>query len=66
MISWTNSSTAPRDGFRVSLCYPAVVNVVFALLVILGIVVDPTKAGAGNSERTTEYEEPWNDRGKTN
>ncbi len=39
----------------------AVVNAVFALLVILGIVVDPTTAGVGDSERAMGYEEPWED-----
>lgn len=39
----------------------AVVNAVFALLVILGIVVDPTTAGVGDSERALGYEEPYVD-----
>ncbi len=39
----------------------AVVNAVFTLLVILGIVVDPTTAGVGDSERALGYEEPWED-----
>ena len=39
----------------------AVVNAVFALLVILGIVVDPTTSGVGDSERAMSYEEPWKD-----
>ena len=42
----------------------AVVDAVFALLVILGIVVDPTTAGVGDSERAMGYEEPWVDQGK--
>ena len=42
----------------------AVVDAVFALLVILGIVVDPTTAGIGDSRRALSYEEPWNDAGK--
>ncbi len=40
----------------------AVVDAVFALLVILGIVVDPTTAGVGDSIRAMEYEEPWRDK----
>jgi len=36
-----------------------VVDAVFAVLVILGIVVDPTTAGVGDSERAMGYEEPW-------
>ena len=39
----------------------AVVNAVFALLVILGIVVDPTTDGIGDSKRAMSYEEPWKD-----
>ena len=39
----------------------AVVNAVFALLVILGIVVDPTTAGIGDSDRAMTYTEPWKD-----
>ena len=38
-----------------------VVDAVFALLVILGIVVDPTTAGIGDSVRAMTYEEPWKD-----
>ena len=39
----------------------AVVDAVFALLVILGIVVDPTTAGVGDSKRAMTYDEPWQD-----
>ena len=39
----------------------AVVNAVFALLVILGIVVDPTTDGISDSIRAMNYEEPWKD-----
>lgn len=39
----------------------AVVNAVFALLVILGIVVDPTTNGVGDSERAMTYDSPWVD-----
>lgn len=38
-----------------------VIDAVFALLVILGVVVDPTTAGVGDSERAMRYEEPWDD-----
>ena len=38
-----------------------VVNTVFALLVVLGIVVDPTTEGVGDSERALSYNEPWTD-----
>jgi len=39
----------------------AVVDAVFALLVILGIAVDPTTAGISDSKRAMGYEEPWKD-----
>ncbi len=39
----------------------AVADAVFALLVILGIVVDPTTAGVVDSLRTMGYEEPYRD-----
>ena len=39
----------------------AVVDAVFVLLGILGIVVDPTTAGVGDSARAMSYEEPWED-----
>lgn len=39
----------------------AVVNAVFALLAILGIVVDPTTEGVADSNRAMNYVEPWDD-----
>lgn len=39
----------------------AVINAVFALLAILGIVVDPTTAGVEDSNRAMSYTEPWKD-----
>lgn len=39
----------------------AVVSAVFAVLAILGVVVDPTTAGVGDSARAMSYEEPWVD-----
>lgn len=42
----------------------AVVDAVFALLVILGIVNDPTTDGLGDSKRAQSYEKPWNDEEK--
>ena len=38
-----------------------VVNALFAVLVILGIVVDPTTEGVRDSQRAMTYEEPWSD-----
>jgi len=39
----------------------AIVNAVFALLAILGIVVDPTTEGVNDSNRAMSYPEPWDD-----
>lgn len=39
----------------------AVVDAVFAVLVIIGIVNDPTTAGIGDSQRAKTYAEPWKD-----
>lgn len=39
----------------------AVVNAVFAVLAILGIVVDPTTQGVGDSEQALSYTEPKSD-----
>ena len=39
-----------------------VVDAVFALLVILGIVVDPTTDGVGDSIRALGYNKPWDDK----
>lgn len=36
----------------------AVVNAVFAVLAILGIVTDPTTAGISDSDQALTYEEP--------
>ena len=36
----------------------AIINAVFAVLSILGIVVDPTTAGIGDSQRALTYTEP--------
>ena len=39
----------------------AVVNALFAVLVILGIVADPTTEGLYDSKRAMTYDEPWHD-----
>lgn len=39
----------------------AVVDAFFALLVVLGVVVDPTTAGVGDSDQAMTYTEPKND-----
>lgn len=36
----------------------AVVNALFAVLTILGVVADPTTEGIGDSERALTYDEP--------
>nr|DAT51029.1 MAG TPA: holin [Caudoviricetes sp.] len=36
----------------------AVVNAVFGVLVILGVVVDPTTQGVGDSRQALNYKEP--------
>lgn len=38
-----------------------VVNAVFAVLVILGVVTDPTTDGVGDSIRALGYEKPYKD-----
>ncbi len=43
----------------------AVVDAVFGLLVILGVVVDPTTAGIGDSRRAMGYKEPYQDKSDT-
>ena len=55
VIGWT------LDFTRLTGKLIAVVDAVFALLVILGIVVDPTTAGVGDSRRAMGYEEPYKD-----
>lgn len=42
----------------------AVVDALFAVLVILGIVVDPTTKGVSDSNRALTYETPWDDEAK--
>lgn len=39
----------------------AVVNAVFVVLAILGIVTDPTTSGIADSNRAMTYEEPYED-----
>lgn len=38
-----------------------VVNAVLMFLSLTGVVVDPTTAGVGDSDRALSYEEPWDD-----
>ena len=37
------------------------VSQILTLLGLLGIIVDPTTAGVGDSQRALGYEEPWRD-----
>lgn len=39
----------------------AVVNALFAVLAVLGVVNDPTTAGLSDSNRAMTYEEPYKD-----
>lgn len=38
------------------------VNAIFGVLVILGVVVDPTTHGINDSARALGYKEPWKDK----
>ena len=39
-----------------------IVGQVLTFLGLIGVIVDPTTAGLGDSERAMGYEEPWDDR----
>lgn len=39
-------------------------NQVFTFLGLIGVLVDPTTAGLGDSERAMGYVEPWDDHGE--
>lgn len=39
----------------------AIVESVFAILGIIGVVVDPTTQGVNDSSRAMSYSEPWSD-----
>ena len=36
-------------------------NQMLTFLGLIGVIVDPTTAGIGDSERALQYEEPWED-----
>ena len=38
------------------------VNQVLTFLGLIGVIVDPTTAGVGDSDRAMSYTEPWDDR----
>ena len=38
-----------------------ILNQVLTFLGLIGVLVDPTTAGLGDSERAMGYEEPWED-----
>ena len=38
-----------------------IVGQVLTFLGLIGVIVDPTTAGIGDSERAMQYEEPWVD-----
>ena len=50
------------DTTDVSTKLLAVVEAAFALLTILGVVVDPTTEGVSDSERAQSYTKPWTDK----
>ena len=65
-IAFLAQSIAAAFGYTINLDdlvgkILTVVHAVFAMLVILGVIVDPTTAGIGDSERAMGYEEPWVD-----
>ena len=37
------------------------INQVLTFLGLIGVIVDPTTAGIGDSQRAMSYEEPWKD-----
>ena len=71
---WLGSFLSLVIGFIYSLLalfdvFPAVtqslvvqlLNQVLTFLGLIGVIVDPTTAGIGDSDRAMEYEEPWDD-----
>ena len=72
--AWLGSFCSLIIGFVYSLLalfdvFPAVtqnlvaqlLNQVLTFLGLIGVIVDPTTAGLGDSERAMGYEEPWDD-----
>ena len=73
---WLGSFLSLVIGFIYSLLalfdvFPAVteslllqlLNQVLTFLGLIGVIVDPTTAGLGDSERALGYTEPWQDEG---
>ena len=71
---WLGSFCSLIVGFVYSLLalfdvFPAVtqnlvvqlLNQILTFLGLIGVIVDPTTAGLGDSERAMGYEEPWDD-----
>ena len=71
---WLGSFLSLVIGFIYSLLalfdvFPAVtqnlvvqlLNQVLTFLGLIGVIVDPTTAGIGDSERAMGYEDPWDD-----
>ena len=54
------SYCSPYPEFKDS-CIVQMVNQVLTFLGLIGVIVDPTTAGLGDSERAMGYEEPWDD-----
>ena len=71
---WLGSFLSLIGGFAYSMLalfdvFPAVtqnlvvqmMNQVLTFLGLIGVIVDPTTAGLGDSDRAMGYEEPWED-----
>lgn len=41
-----------------------IVDALLMALSLMGVIIDPTTAGVGDSERALAYEEPWKDEPK--
>ena len=50
----------PRDGSGWTF-FLQLLNQILTFLGVIGVLVDPTTAGIGDSERAMRYEEPWDD-----
>ena len=65
IISFTYSMLALFDVFpELSQKYLLdMINQVLTFLGLIGVIVDPTTEGLGDSNRAMAYEEPWSDNG---
>ena len=58
-----NPGTVPPfpPGKASSPCFLHLLNRVLTFLGLVGVLVDPTTAGIGDSDRAMTYVEPWDD-----